>query len=111
MKRKVKLLPRFHDETEERRFWEANDSSDYVDWSRAERVRLPNLRPSTRSISLRLPVSLLERIKIAANNVPYQSLAPGSLLARLSGNLSTQTRSAAAMLCVLRDAPSGRSSA
>jgi CopG antitoxin of type II toxin-antitoxin system len=62
---------------------------------------------------LRLPVSLLERIKIAANkrDVPYQSLAPESLLARLSGNLSTQRRSAAAMLCVLRDAPSGRSSA
>jgi predicted DNA binding CopG/RHH family protein len=76
MKGKLRLLPGFHDETEERRFWEANDSSDYVDWSRAERVRLPNLRPSTRSISLRLPVSLLERIKIAANkrDVPYQSL-------------------------------------
>ena len=76
MKRKLRLPPRLHDEIEERRFWEANDSSDYVDWSRAERVRLPNLRPSTRSISLRLPVSLLERIKIAANkrDVPYQSL-------------------------------------
>ena len=76
MKRKLRLPPRFHGETEERRFWEANDSSDYVDWSRAERVRLPNLRPSTRSISLRLPVALLERIKIAANkrDVPYQSL-------------------------------------
>jgi predicted DNA binding CopG/RHH family protein len=76
MRRKLRLPPQFRDETEERRFWETNDSSDYVDWSRAERVRLPNLRPSTRSISLRLPVSLLERIKIAANkrDVPYQSL-------------------------------------
>jgi hypothetical protein len=64
MKRKLKLPPRFHGETEERRFWEVNDSSDYVDWSRAERVRLPNLRPSTTSISLRLPVPLLERIKV-----------------------------------------------
>jgi predicted DNA binding CopG/RHH family protein len=76
MKKKPRLAPRFRDETEERQFWEAHDSSDYVDWSRAKRVRLPNLRPSTRSISLRLPVSLLERIKIAANkrDVPYQSL-------------------------------------
>ena len=76
MNRKARQRPLFRDETEERRFWEAQDSSDYVDWSKAERVRLPNLRPSTRSISLRLPVGLLERIKIAANkrDVPYQSL-------------------------------------
>ena len=61
---------------EERRFWETHDSSNYVDWSNARRVRLPNLKPSTTSISLRLPVTLLERIKIAANkrDVPYQSL-------------------------------------
>jgi predicted DNA binding CopG/RHH family protein len=76
MTRKARQRPLFRDETEERRFWEARDSSDYVDWSKAERVRLPNLRPSTRSISLRLPLGLLERIKIAANkrDVPYQSL-------------------------------------
>jgi predicted DNA binding CopG/RHH family protein len=76
MSRKAKAVPQFRDEAEERRFWESHDSSLYVDWSTAERVRLPNLKPSTRSISLRLPVSLLERIKIAANkrDVPYQSL-------------------------------------
>jgi predicted DNA binding CopG/RHH family protein len=76
MSRKAKAVPQFRDEAEERRFWETHDSSLYVDWSTAERVRLPNLKPSTRSISLRLPVSLLERIKIAANkrDVPYQSL-------------------------------------
>lgn len=69
-------LPKFRDEAEERRFWEANDSSAFVDWSKARRVRLPNLKPSTTSISLRLPVGLLDRIKIAANkrDVPYQSL-------------------------------------
>jgi predicted DNA binding CopG/RHH family protein len=66
----------FESEAEERRFWEDHDSDDHVDWSRAERVRLPNLRPSTTSIYLRLPVSLLERIKMAAHkrNVLYQSL-------------------------------------
>ena len=76
MKRKRKPIPRFKNETEERRFWEAQDSAGYVDWSKAERVRLPNLKPSTTSISLRLPVALLERIKVAANcqDVPYQSL-------------------------------------
>jgi predicted DNA binding CopG/RHH family protein len=66
----------FESEAEEWRFWESHHSSDHVDWSRAERVRLPNLRPSTASISLRMPVSLLERIKTAAHkrDVPYQSL-------------------------------------
>ena len=76
MSRKARPQPQFRDEAEERQFWETHDSSLYVDWSTAERVRLPNLKPSTRSISLRLPVALLERIKIAANkrDVPYQSL-------------------------------------
>ncbi|MHA6645879.1 BrnA antitoxin family protein [Mesorhizobium sp. A623] len=71
-----KPLPAFVDEAEERRFWEATDSADLVDWSKAQKVRMPNLKPSTTSISLRLPISLLEQIKIAANkrDVPYQSL-------------------------------------
>lgn len=76
MSRKLKPVPEFRNETEEREFWETHVSTDYIDWSKAERVRLPNLKPSTKSISLRLPVSLLERIKVAANkrDVPYQSL-------------------------------------
>jgi len=76
MSESAKQQPSFRDEAEERQFWESRDSSDYIDWSKAERVRLPNLKPSTRSISLRLPVSLLERLKIEANkrDVPYQSL-------------------------------------
>jgi predicted DNA binding CopG/RHH family protein len=76
MTRKRKPLPAFRSEAEERRFWESHDSADYVDWSKAERARFPNLKPSTRAISLRLPVDLLEQIKIAANkrDVPYQSL-------------------------------------
>ena len=76
MAKKLRPIPHFRTEAEERKFWEAHDSTDYVDWSKAQRVRLPNLKPSTISISLRLPQSLLERIKIAANqrDVPYQSL-------------------------------------
>ena len=76
MNKKLKSVPKFRSEAEERHFWESHDSSDYIDWTKAERVRLPNLKPSTTSISLRLPITLLERIKVAANkrDVPYQSL-------------------------------------
>ncbi|GAB5506553.1 MAG: BrnA antitoxin family protein [Rhizobiaceae bacterium] len=76
MSKRKKTIPAFQTEGEERQIWENNDSTEFVDWSRAERVRMPNLKPSTTSISLRLPVSLLERIKVAANkrDMPYQSL-------------------------------------
>ena len=76
MNRKRKPIPTFKSEAEEQAFWESHDSTDYVDWSKAERVRFPQLKPSTKAISLRLPIDLLERIKIAANkrDVPYQSL-------------------------------------
>jgi predicted DNA binding CopG/RHH family protein len=76
MVRKLKPVPKFRTEAEERTFWETHDSADYVDWSKAQRVRLPNLKLSTTSISLRLPQDMLDRIKIAANkrDVPYQSL-------------------------------------
>ena len=69
-------VPAFASEAAERAFWETHDSADYLDWSKAKRVRMANLKPSTTSISLRLPQPLLERIKIAANkrDVPYQSL-------------------------------------
>lgn len=76
MAKKLKAIPRFRSEAEERRFWETHDSTAYLDWSKAQRVRFPNLKLSTTAISLRLPQDLLERIKIAANqrDVPYQSL-------------------------------------
>ena len=73
----IKKVPQvFKSETQEREFWENNDSSGLVDWSKAERARLPNLKPTSTAISLRLPNGLLERVKIAANkrDVPYQSL-------------------------------------
>lgn len=74
--KKLKSIPRFRDEDEEREFWAREESFDYLDWSRAERMVLPNLRPSTRTISLRLPESLLADLKVLANrlDVPYQSL-------------------------------------
>lgn len=76
MPKKLKPIPRFKSEAGERAFWETHDSTDYVDWSKAQRVRFPNLKSSSIPISLRLPQHMLERIKVAANkrDVPYQSL-------------------------------------
>jgi predicted DNA binding CopG/RHH family protein len=76
MPSKLKPVPHFANEAQERKFWESHDSADYVDWSKARRARFPNLKPSTTAISLRLPVSLLDQIKVAANkrDMPYQSL-------------------------------------
>ena len=76
MPKALKPIPEFANEAEERAFWQEHDTADYLDWRKAEKVRLPNLKPSSTSISLRLPVSLLESIKVAANrqDVPYQSL-------------------------------------
>lgn len=76
MSKKLKAIPNFKSEAEERVFWETHDSSDYLDWSNSEPARFANLKPSAKSISLRLPIDLLEQIKIAANkrDVPYQSL-------------------------------------
>ncbi len=69
-------IPKFKTEAQERAYWEANDSTAHVDWTKAQKVKLPNLRPTTKTISLRLPQHLLDSIKVAANarDVPYQSL-------------------------------------
>jgi predicted DNA binding CopG/RHH family protein len=71
-----KSIPKFRSEAEERRFWETHDTTDYVDWSSARLARFPNLKPSTETISLRLPAGLLADLKALANkqDVPYQSL-------------------------------------
>jgi predicted DNA binding CopG/RHH family protein len=76
MTRQPKAILQFKSEAEEREFWQTHDSTDYVDWSKAERAVLPNLKPTTQTISLRLPRHLLDAIKTAANarDVPYQSL-------------------------------------
>jgi len=71
-----KAIPEFKNEDEERAFWATHDSSQYVDWNKARRVVFPNLRPTTRAISLRLPLSKLDELRQLANqrDVPYQSL-------------------------------------
>ncbi len=73
---KKKIIPKFKNANEERKFWSKNDSSSYVDWSKARRVSFPNLKPSVKSISLRLPKAMLDDLKTLANkkDIPYQSL-------------------------------------
>lgn len=76
MPKKLKRTPYFRTEDEEREFWATHSSVDYIDWSKAKLVSFPNLQPSTKTISLRLPESLLDSIRIQAHklDVPYQSL-------------------------------------
>lgn len=80
-----KQIPPFQNEEDERAFWAAHDSTDYVDWKKAKRTTFANLRPTMRSISLRLPQSMIEMLKVLANkkDVPYQSLLKVFLAERL----------------------------
>ncbi len=72
----IKIIPSFKNEKEEREFWEQHDSTEFIDWREAKKARFPNLKKSTKTISLRLPADLLEKIKVKANSldIPYQSL-------------------------------------
>ena len=76
MKKEIKEIPPFKSEKEERNFWEKHDSADYVDWRHGKRVSFPALKPSLKSISIRLPESMIEQLKVLANkkDIPYQSL-------------------------------------
>ncbi len=91
----LKPLPSFKSEDEERKFWATHDSMDYVDWSKAERVIFPNLKPTTRTISIRLPESMIAGLKLLANkrDIPYQSLLKVFLAERLERELAAPKRS------------------
>jgi predicted DNA binding CopG/RHH family protein len=82
----MKELPKFKSEDEERTFWETADSTKYIDWSQGKRKKLVELKPSLRTISLRLPVAMIEDLKLIANqrDVPYQSLLKVFLAERLA---------------------------
>jgi len=84
-KKNLRFLPTFSSEEQERNFWAREDSVDYLDWTKAQRVVFPNLKPSLRTISLRLPVTLIARLKLLANrrDVPYQSLLKSFLAERV----------------------------
>ena len=81
-----KKIPEFKSEADERKFWATADSTEYVDWPSAKRRKLVNLKPSLRTISVRLPVSMIEDLKVMANqrDVPYQSLLKVFLAERLA---------------------------
>jgi predicted DNA binding CopG/RHH family protein len=76
MKINSKDIPHFKSEDEEREFWEKQDSTEYIDWKNGKNLSFPNLKPSLKSISIRLPESMIEQLKVIANkkDVPYQSL-------------------------------------
>ncbi len=86
---KLKKIPVFKNEEEESEFWAAHDSSKFIDWKNAERAVFPNLKPSTKTISLRLPEHILDEIKMLARkrDVPYQSLIKIFLKDRLNDEL------------------------
>lgn len=74
--RKLGKVPKFKSEKKEFKFWSTHDSTEYIDYSKGKKILFPNLKPSTRSISIRLPESLIEHLKVLANkrDIPYQSL-------------------------------------
>jgi len=84
-----KALPKFKNEEQERKFWASHDSTEFIEWRKAKRVVLPNLKPPSRAISLRLPNIMLEQLRVLANrrDVPYQSLLKIFLAERLKQEL------------------------
>jgi predicted DNA binding CopG/RHH family protein len=92
----MKTIPEFKTEAEEFEFWSTADSTEYIDWSRAQRVKFVNLKPTLRTISVRLPVAMVEDLKILANqrDVPYQSLLKVFLAERLEREKDLKRRRA-----------------
>lgn len=92
-RKRLRPLPSFRSEAEERAFWETHDTVDYVDWSRGKIGVFPNLKPSTETISLRLPAGLLADLKLLANkrDVPYQSLLKVFLAERVAREQAAET--------------------
>jgi predicted DNA binding CopG/RHH family protein len=92
--KKLKPLPAFKSEEEERQFWATHDSMDYIDWTKAERASFPDLKPTARTISVRLPVTMIANLKVLANqrDVPYQSLLKMFLADRLKEEIAPRRR-------------------
>ena len=89
MPQEFKNIPTFENEDEERAFWATHDSTEYIDWDEAEEIVLPQLKPSTKTISLRLPELMLNELRLIANkrDVPYQSLIKVFLKERIDQEL------------------------
>ncbi len=90
-RKKLKQLPVFTSEEQEREFWAGHDSMDYIDWSKGGRTTFPNLKPTSRTISLRLPLTMIANLKLLANkrDVPYQSLLKTFLADRLKQEIGS----------------------
>lgn len=88
-----KPIPKFETEDEEREFWATHDTTEYLDWSNAERAVFPKLKPATKTISLRMSESMLNELKLLANkmDVPYQSLIKVYLRERINKDLHGQS--------------------
>jgi predicted DNA binding CopG/RHH family protein len=86
---KKKRIPRFRNEDEERDFWASHDSTEYIDWSEAKNVTMPKLKPTLKTISIRLPEIMIEELKLLSNkrDVPYQSLMKIFLAERVEQEL------------------------
>jgi predicted DNA binding CopG/RHH family protein len=84
-----KQIPKFKNEDQEREFWASHDSTDYINWDKAEKITFSNLKPSVKKISLRLPETMIEELKLLANkrDVPYQSLLKIFLAERIEKEL------------------------
>ena len=91
---KKKRTPKFRNEDEEREFWASHDSTDYIDWSEAKEVIMPNLKPTLKTISIRLPEIMIEELKLLANkrDVPYQSLMKIFLAERVKQELHSMPK-------------------
>lgn len=87
-----KQIPKFKNDDEEREFWATHDSTDYINWDKAEKITFSNLKPSVRKISLRLPETMIEELKLLANkrDVPYQSLLKIFLAERIEKELGSR---------------------
>jgi predicted DNA binding CopG/RHH family protein len=89
MPKKLKEIPKHKTEDDEREFWAENDSTEYIDWEKSDPVIMPNLKPTTRTISIRISASMLDKIRLVANkrDVPYQSLIKSFLQERINEEL------------------------
>jgi predicted DNA binding CopG/RHH family protein len=99
MPKELKEIPTFKNEEEEREFWASHDSTEYINWDEAEAIILPKLKPSTRTISLRLPELMLNELRVIANkrDIPYQSLIKIFLKERIDQELKRDTENRMAL--------------
>jgi predicted DNA binding CopG/RHH family protein len=90
--RNMKKIPKFKNEKEENKFWKKNDSAEYIDWDKAKKVVFPNLKPSLKTISIRMPESVIEELKVLVNkmDILYRSLLKMFVIEKINENLGSR---------------------